>query len=170
MLALLHCIDANDYNGCKRIIDIGIDINERLMSDTTVLHCTVFNLLQLLLSSGANPNHENNLGSTPLHYASSLNRVESIRILIEHNAELEAKNNDGWTPLHSATFCCKPEAIQTLLLLGADPYSTDNYGITVLKRLELMRLSKGDDENYLRCVQIFEEWEFSNLIKEPEQT
>jgi ankyrin repeat protein len=44
-----------------------------------------------LLASGANPNHQNTLSSTPLHYAVYMQRRRILDLLLEHGAGASLK-------------------------------------------------------------------------------
>jgi len=65
-----------------------------------------------LIQAGSDPNTQDGLGNTPLHYASK----KSIALeLIEQNANLNAQNKDNETPLHKA-ICTENMDIATLLI------------------------------------------------------
>tara|TARA_B100001741_G_scaffold303772_1_gene294216 strand:- start:1493 stop:1840 length:348 start_codon:yes stop_codon:yes gene_type:complete len=56
-------------------------------------------IIELLLSNGANANLATNSGNTALHYASFMNHPDAIRILIKHGANVNALNTFDQTPL-----------------------------------------------------------------------
>jgi ankyrin repeat protein len=60
-------------------------------------------MVEHLLSLGANPNTVGWGGFTPLHNAAYNSRSEIVRSLITHGARVNARSERGLTPLHSAT-------------------------------------------------------------------
>jgi hypothetical protein len=60
-------------------------------------------LLDLILSHGANINHAENNGKTPLHvFAQNLRQVSAAKFLITHGANFHAWNSLRETPFHAA--------------------------------------------------------------------
>ena len=53
-----------------------------------------------LVAMGVNLDQRDANGSTALHYASAKGQVEVIKLLVEHGADKEAKTANGATPLH----------------------------------------------------------------------
>ena len=78
----------------------------------------------MLLDAGANVNHQNKEGSTPLHFAKT---EEQIKLLLESGANINMKNKSGYTPLHYSY----KNTLKTLLESGADPYIKNNDNLTV---------------------------------------
>jgi ankyrin repeat protein len=59
--------------------------------------------LDLILSHGANINHAENNGRTPLHvFAQNLRQVSAAKFLITHGADFRARNSLRETPFHAA--------------------------------------------------------------------
>ncbi|MEO1033278.1 MAG: ankyrin repeat domain-containing protein [Bacteroidota bacterium] len=69
-------------------------------------------------------------GSSPLITASTFNKVDIARALINANADLSIKNNDGATALHTAAFFGRIEIVQLLIDAKADKTIKNNYGAT----------------------------------------
>jgi uncharacterized protein len=80
-------------------------------------------ILELLLSLGANVQQRGLNGYTPLHYAASLNDFRAIELLVEYGADLEAKTNvdDFTTPLEEAELLGRAEGAQLLRKLSRRP-------------------------------------------------
>ncbi|KAK1705981.1 ankyrin repeat-containing domain protein [Colletotrichum lupini] len=73
-------------------------------------------------------------GTTPLHWAASMNNVSTVQLLIDSGADLEATDDKGWTPLlvsikAPATFDLSA-VVRALLESGSDPKCRDNNGVT----------------------------------------
>jgi ankyrin repeat protein len=81
-------------------------------------------VLELLLSHGADVGQRGVNDYTPLHYAAALNDCRAIELLAAHGADLEARTNidDFTTPLEEAERCGHAQAAQLLRKLsGYDP-------------------------------------------------
>ena len=80
------------------------------------------NLAQLkkLISLGANVDSQEVYGSSPLHWASTLGRLDCLRELIRSGADIHARNKHGETPLHWAASDGQISCIRELLTFGAD--------------------------------------------------
>ncbi|MCK5896020.1 MAG: ankyrin repeat domain-containing protein [Cocleimonas sp.] len=60
------------------------------------------NLLRKLLLEGANVNHQNFNGESPLHIAASLGNLQMVQYLIKKGANVNSRTGTLWTPLHHA--------------------------------------------------------------------
>ena len=56
-------------------------------------------MLQMLLTHGADPNAEDRIRETPLHYAAMTGEARSIRLLLKHGAEPQVESAFAETPL-----------------------------------------------------------------------
>ncbi|XP_032301111.1 ankyrin repeat domain-containing protein 13D isoform X3 [Coturnix japonica] len=54
-------------------------------------------------------------GRTPLHLATTLGHLESVRVLLRHNANVGRENANGWTVLQEAVSTGDPEIVQLVL-------------------------------------------------------
>ena len=84
------------------------------------------NFAEQLLRAGANPNHQDKNGNTPLHTACAQTHNNNlVFLLLEYGASPYIKNHEGNTALHEA--CQKhtwdAKSIHWLLLDGADVYA-----------------------------------------------
>ncbi|KAK8552862.1 hypothetical protein V6N12_041436 [Hibiscus sabdariffa] len=59
-------------------------------------------IMEILLSKGANVNVKNDGGRTALHYAASKGWLKIAELLISHGAKINSKDKVGCTPLHRA--------------------------------------------------------------------
>tara|TARA_R110002049_G_scaffold309212_1_gene518695 strand:+ start:19710 stop:20294 length:585 start_codon:yes stop_codon:yes gene_type:complete len=69
-------------------------------------------------------------GATPLMSATTFNKPEIAKALIDAHADLSAKNNDGSTVLHTAAFFGRIEIVQMLIEAKADKTIRNNFGAT----------------------------------------
>jgi ankyrin repeat protein len=98
-------------------------------------------LVQLLLSAGADPNSiANHRRSSPLHYAGDgyiigpewdpTRQVKTIRCLLDAGSRINAQDKNGATPLHRAVRTRCAAAVECLLAAGADPLRKNLPGST----------------------------------------
>jgi ankyrin repeat protein len=82
------------------------NINEVDAENNTPLHWACvrghIQMVNTLISHGANPNAANDFGDTPMHWASSGGHLEAIQALFLAGARIDVSNRDGTTPLHFA--------------------------------------------------------------------
>lgn len=97
----------------RTLLEYGADPRIPDGSGRTVLHLLGYHshqgepiettLLDLILSHGANINHAENNGKTPLHvFAQNLRQVSAAKFLIKHGADFRAQNTLRETPFHAA--------------------------------------------------------------------
>ena len=107
-------------------------------------------IVELLLSNGANVNAKNNRGLTPLHYVAGegfkdkweppgsggketkVDYRELAKLLLAHEADVNAQDKYGYTPLHSAADAGNEQVAKILLDKTADINKQDNMGDTPL--------------------------------------
>jgi ankyrin repeat protein len=88
--------------------NIDVNIIEKSGDGFTPLHWASTNanieVVEFLVSKGANVNAKDNQWLTPLHWAAliGLRSIEIARFLVSKGADVNAKCNDGMTPLHCA--------------------------------------------------------------------
>ena len=58
-----------------------------------------FEVVNLLLSAGENPNAMDSEGNTPLHYLSRASHPEIVKLFLENSASKEIENKNGEIPL-----------------------------------------------------------------------
>jgi ankyrin repeat protein len=91
-------------------------------------------LIEILLTAGANIDAPNIDGRTPLHYAAFHGSKEIIKILLAAGANIDATDINGVTPLYLATFYKHKEIVDALLAARANPNIPCNDGKTPLHR------------------------------------
>jgi len=88
--------------------------------------------VEILLRIVTNPNIADELGWTPLHYASMLGYKEVVEVLLGAGANPNIADMYGWTPLHRASRNGHKEVVEVLLGAGANPNIADQFGMTPL--------------------------------------
>lgn len=103
----------------------------KVSEDTT----RALDLLEALLSYGADPNKTDISGKTALHHyvASPISDIficPAVRQLLQHGADVNARDHDGMTPLMvcSRFEGRKARRMNILLESGANIFDTDNFG------------------------------------------
>lgn len=95
-------------------------------------------IVELLLSGGADINVKDERRWTPLCYACYEGNKEIVKLLLSKGAEVNIENDYGWTPLYASlrgyySYDGPKEIIVLLLSYGADVNVRDNrYGKTPL--------------------------------------
>ena len=97
-------------------------------------------LMDWLITQGADINARDEYERTPLHYHAQVNNVEKVALLLEKGADIEAQDKYKNTPLHFAEY--NAEVAQLFIQKGADIKAKDNMGHNVMERM-LARLSNG---------------------------
>ena len=121
----LHGLVAKgDFDGARKAIEQGADIEAKDSgTGASVLHYAVMRgnpeILQLLLSKGADVNSRTKNGTTPLHTAVLYNRYEVAEMLLNKGADVDAKSSSGATPLAIATTARNRDIAELLRARGA---------------------------------------------------
>lgn len=118
---LAAAIESNDYDSVRRQLgksassDIRGNILERLATDQRS------EALRAFLDAGWDPDGKGKTGG-PIAWASKMNQLKALKVLLAKGANPNLKDSDGGTPLVT---CCalpgtRPEIVETLLAHGAD--------------------------------------------------
>lgn len=91
-------------------------------------------VVEYLLSIGADPNQTDNTGQNSLRYAaiSWRDSAEKINLLVGAGAEVNHRSNDGSAALSDAAYEHNASATKALLANGADVNNRDSQGYTAL--------------------------------------
>eukprot|EP00057_Strongylocentrotus_purpuratus_P004871 XP_003729663.1 PREDICTED: ankyrin repeat, PH and SEC7 domain containing protein secG-like [Strongylocentrotus purpuratus] len=140
--------------------------------DDTPLNKAAFkgnlDLVQYLISQGAEVIKSGNDGLTPLHYASITGYIDvvkylirqgaevdqgehDVRYLISHGAEVNKGDNNGMAPLHCASINNRLDIVKYLISQGAQIDQHNDKGVTALHYAKLS--SHRDIVQYLRSEQ-----------------
>ncbi|CAC5385999.1 unnamed protein product [Mytilus coruscus] len=88
--------------------------------------------IKLLIDKGANINHSNKFGHTPLYVASMFDSLKRIKLLIENGADISKKDNSGRSVLFAAFLSENSEILKCLVENGANINDVDEDGISSL--------------------------------------
>ncbi len=100
-----------------------------------VRHDSRRELVELLLRGGADPNQPDNLGMTPLMYASTFGATEIVKLLVESGADVRTATDDGQDALYFAMSRDRPDLVRYLLDSGLNPTSRPaSGGLSALQR------------------------------------
>lgn len=89
-------------------------------------------IVELLLSKGANVNAKDNITMTPLHRAAIEGHYSTVELLLSKGANINAKTRSGYTPLHFAAKNVHKVVVEMLLTKGADVNAKTDDRITPL--------------------------------------
>jgi hypothetical protein len=116
----------------------------------TALHCAAVwghtEIVEYLVSQGANATARDVDGMTPLMDACMEGRLGAARVLVPHVGVegLQEQDKEGWTALHFASRSGHAEVMRFLLVSGANPRIRDTKGRTAAALAE-----EEDDEVYV---------------------
>lgn len=112
-----------DLNKVKSLVEGGADINKVNARGSTLSVAATFGnyeIVDYLISHGANVNPKENLGDTPLMHAASGGNLDMVKLLVEKGANINAANTlTEWTPLTHAALTGKFATINYLIEKGA---------------------------------------------------
>lgn len=123
---LHRAVEKGNISLVKFIISKGVDANQRsekiieekMHSYSTPLHLAAIGahreVIDYLLSNGANPNLHDHIGYTPLHFAAMNGDEETIRLLIKGGANVKSVSNYGSSPLDVAVTYKNKRAVEIL--------------------------------------------------------
>lgn len=112
---LMAACDLDKPDIVQTLIMRGADVEAKDREGNTALHRGIksFDCVKILLENKANPNQPNNLGTTPLIYASTNSTPKINKLLLEAKADLNLKNKSG----SSAIDCAKTTQRTEILAL-----------------------------------------------------
>ncbi|KAF7337657.1 ANK-REP-REGION domain-containing protein [Mycena sanguinolenta] len=117
--SLLTAVQSNKLGIIQALLAAGAVVNGyELLSYTRSLE-----LFRLFLECGADPNYEDILGGTPLHYIcyDDANGRACAELLLQFGAKVEKANRDGHTPVDFAMNENKPGIVKVLEPFVQDP-------------------------------------------------
>ncbi|CAF1132972.1 unnamed protein product [Adineta ricciae] len=100
------------------------------------------NIVQELLSRGANVNAATKKGNTALHIASLAGQEEVVKLLVKYNGNINCQSQNGFSPLYMAAQENHLEVVKFLLANGANQSLATEDGFTPLA----VSLQQGHDK------------------------
>ena len=129
--AVSKVLESGEVEGDTRLAVLGAAVStmgsklreEDLKEGYTTIHdfCKIGDLPNLKLNlSNTNKNSKDEMGMTPLHWASDRGQVGVVEYLLSQNVNLDEVSLDKQTALHIASGCGHVEIVVLLLTKGAD--------------------------------------------------
>ena len=129
--------------------DKAVNIEAKRARGITALHAAAVkdhvDIIELLLTNGADINAECDTGATPLVLAAENGKLEALKFILQHKDKIvnvEAKGAGGGTALHVAAYGGHSEIIELLLANGVDVNATDDDSDTPLSLAVIKRQHK----------------------------
>ena len=123
--ALVHAVKSGDTAAVRRLVGQRVDLNAPASDGATALHWAVHqdaaDLVDALLTGGANANAANRYGVTPLSLAGTNGHLTIVNRLLAAGADPNAALPNGETILMTAARTGRPDVLQALLAKGANP-------------------------------------------------
>eukprot|EP00026_Physarum_polycephalum_P005982 Phypoly_transcript_06021.p1 GENE.Phypoly_transcript_06021~~Phypoly_transcript_06021.p1 ORF type:complete len:567 (+),score=92.28 Phypoly_transcript_06021:113-1702(+) len=119
----------------KLLLEHGADVNSlgRSIPLVYAVQCAHTEMVELLLSFGAEPNMEDQLGMSAIHAACHFGDKQILEILLAcPRSDINALGRNGYTPLHEACHAPHVELIEVLVGAKAEIERVDEYGRTPL--------------------------------------
>jgi len=134
---LIVAIDSKRVSIVNRLIDIGADVNARMLCGKTALigasRLALDVVIERLIANGADVHAVTNgtmVGATGLVYAAGAGYRSTVELLIESGADVNARCADGSTALFWACHRGHVPVVSMLLDKGADKHLTGLMGLT----------------------------------------
>lgn len=129
----------NNIEAATKLLDLGAHVNlptTKQKKGLTPLHLAAESgheqMVDLLLSRGANIHLQSSAGTTAFYRAARGGSIHILRRLYELGSDVDAPTWDGWAALMEAIENQRLEAVLYLLKLGANPQTETKYGETPL--------------------------------------
>ena len=142
-ISIYDAVQRGNIQAVKQHIAEGADVNGKIKAEKwqdiagwTPLHFAARSnrkeIVELLITVGADVNVEADNGLTPLHNAAANADKEVAELLIAEGSDVNAKDIAEWTPLHYAAGRGNKEVGELLIANGADVNAKKKYGYTPL--------------------------------------
>jgi len=122
-LSLIQAARTGAIGVVKQLVEEGDNINQEVMGCTALHYAAFYNrkdIVEFLISMGAELNAKNSSGLTPLAWAVDRGLVDIAWMLLEAEADPAIADSKGNTPLHKATTLKNSQMVETLLSINTD--------------------------------------------------
>ncbi len=124
-ISIYRAAERGQYEDVQAHILTGTPVNGLSSDGHSPLYYAVLSgrkdVVDLLLSNGANPNAEGVGQTTPLYVAAGQGNLAIVKDLVAAGADMKARANHGASALFAAADSGNPEIINLLLAAGNDP-------------------------------------------------
>eukprot|EP01112_Ceratiomyxa_fruticulosa_P012947 TRINITY_DN3612_c0_g1_i2.p1 TRINITY_DN3612_c0_g1~~TRINITY_DN3612_c0_g1_i2.p1 ORF type:complete len:160 (-),score=34.53 TRINITY_DN3612_c0_g1_i2:191-670(-) len=133
-MELWEAAERGDFSRVEGLISSKkYDINKANWSNETALTFAIsgaqnINIVEYLIDAGANVNHANATGATPLILAAEKGNFSIVQYLLSHDANVNASDNEGRTALHYASIKSNEHIVHYLIKNGANIFAQDKKG------------------------------------------
>ena len=129
------------FDVLKYLVEKKADVNAKCKGQTALHFLAKKNENQIVQHLLANTNKadinvKNDLGETPLMYASCFGCFEVVRTLLQNNADLHVETKDGKTALHLGAKHGYHKIVRLLIDHGANMFHQDSKGSNPLEHLK----------------------------------
>ncbi|MFC1502553.1 ankyrin repeat domain-containing protein [bacterium] len=109
-------------------------VNETTARGMTPLHSACagrhFEIVEYLITKGADVNALNDSHNSPLQYAAAYNQTKIVKLLLDKGARIDQQDREGDTALHNAGIYGAVDVVKQLIEGGADIHLKNSYGRT----------------------------------------
>ncbi len=119
-----------DASLMRKLREQHVSIDARNSAGSTALHSAVdanIATMRTLLKWGANPNIKDDLGMTPLTFASQRGFIDKVKLLIDHHADVNIRMKDGECALTYAWLYRRLPIVTMLVKAGAKEEYLDQW-------------------------------------------
>jgi len=116
----------------QRIVAEGGNVNKVVNNDSALMASIAISkpeIIDFLLSKGANPNLKVNSFMTPLSAAITLGKAEVVELMLSYGADINSHTGE-FTPLLMAAQACNVELVELFLVNGANPKAKSKSGMS----------------------------------------
>jgi len=139
----------------QRIVSEGGDVNKVVKNDSALMASLAIGkaeIIEFLLSKGANPNLKVNSFMTPLSGAITLGKTEVVQLMLSYGADINTHSGE-FTPLLMAAQACNGELVELLLVNGANPKTKSKSGMSGSALAKFNGLKKPESEcKYVQAI------------------
>lgn len=127
--AVITSITADQAGILQMLMELGAEIPDPEVFDSfakdswvhVAIESSGFRVLKVLLDLGFDPNAQNLVGSTPLHYCVTYGNFPAAKLLLSHGARTDIRDSNGMTALDFAKKWKKPRFQRLLRSFLAEP-------------------------------------------------